>query len=280
MDTVPLSYSPRSKLALEPASKPADRFTPYSRFERGLLWALLIAVLAACLGPHVAQHAHYHGFADQRAWFGIPFAMDVLSNLPFTLAGVWGLVLLWLGRHDVARRSTPRALAGLFFVGLLVTTACSSFYHFNPQDSSLALDRQGMVVAFAGLLGLAAADRVSARMGLLVAALVLVAGPLAVAVWQVGGNLLPWAILQGGGMVLLVVLAMRKPCAGALGVPWMAVIALYAVAKLFELGDASVFGLMQGWVSGHSLKHVLAALAAGPVIWVMHNRAKVAGQPQ
>ena len=49
---------------------------------------------------------------------------------------------------------------------------------------------------------------------------------------------------------------------------------LYARAKALEFGDHAVFAWTQGWVSGHSLKHVMAALAAWPVIAVMHNDAK------
>ena len=90
-------------------------------------------------------------------------------------------------------------------------------------------------------------------------------------------NLLPWALLQGGGMLLIALLtvcpATRKPIAGGWGIPLGAVIALYALAKVFELADHAVFDLTQNVVSGHSLKHIVAALAAWPVIQVMHNRA-------
>jgi hypothetical protein len=61
--------------------------------------ALLVAIggvllLAAWAGPHVAHPAHYHAFADQRALWGVPHALDVVSNLLFALGGVAGLWLL------------------------------------------------------------------------------------------------------------------------------------------------------------------------------------------
>jgi hypothetical protein len=243
-----------------------------SRVESTLLLALAIALLVACFGPAVAQHAHYHVFADQRSGWGVPFAMDVLSNLPFAVAGVWGLVAL--------RRFQPGtqpALAALFFTGLLITAACSSFYHWQPDNAGLAIDRLGMVVAFAGLLGLAVADRISGRAGLATAAAVLALGPLSVMVWATSGNLLPWAVLQGGGMLLIGLLAAcratGKPVSGAWGIPLVAVIALYALAKVLELADREVFELTHHLASGHSLKHVVAALAAWPLIRVMHNQA-------
>lgn len=260
-----------------------------SRPESVLLLALAIALLLACLGPAVAQHAHYHDFADQRTGWGVPFAMDVLSNLPFAVAGVWGWVVLGHLPADIASRAQPTsdvaaqqpgaqpALAALFFTGLLITAACSSFYHWQPDNAGLAIDRLGMVVAFAGLLGLAVADRVSGRAGLATAATVLALGPLSVMVWATSANLLPWAVLQGGGMSLIVLLAVcratRKPIPGAWGIPLAAAIAWYALAKVLELADHEVFELTHHVVSGHSLKHIVAALAAWPVIGVMHNHA-------
>ena len=128
-----------------------------------------------------------------------------------------------------------------------------------------------MVVAFAGLLGLAAADRVSARAGVATACVVLLLGALAVRVWALSGNLLPWVVLQAGGLVLMLLLARCKVIAGAWGIRLGAVVAVYIVAKLLELGDHLVFDATAGLVSGHSLKHMVAALVAWPVISAMHN---------
>ncbi|HNW03254.1 MAG TPA: hypothetical protein PKH04_14360, partial [Burkholderiaceae bacterium] len=138
-------------------------------------------------------------------------------------------------------------------------------------NASLLVDRLGMVVAFAGLLGLAAADRVSARAGVATACVVLLLGALAVRVWALSGNLLPWVVLQAGGLVLMLLLARCKVIAGAWGIRLGAVVAVYIVAKLLELGDHLVFDATAGLVSGHSLKHMVAALVAWPVISAMHN---------
>lgn len=244
-----------------------------SGLESTLLLAVVLAVLVACLGPAVAQPAHYHAFADQRVLWGVPFAMDVLSNMPFAVGGFWGLVTL--RRLQAGTEvDAQRPLAALFFVGLLLTALCSSAYHWRPDHTGLAWDRLGMVVAFAGLLGLAVADRVSARAGVVTAGSVLLLGPLSVVAWAISGNLLPWVVLQAGGMLLVLLLAACRPVAGAWGLPLGAVIALYTLAKLLELGDHAVFAWTGGLVSGHSLKHGVAALAAWPVMAVMHNHAQ------
>ena len=242
---------------------------PLRRSETRLLTACLAMVLLACLVPPLLQPANYHAFADQRSWLGVPFAMDVLSNLAFAGLGLAGLArLMHLYGTEPATQpgSAQYPLAALFFGGLLITAACSAWYHWQPDDAGLAVDRYGMVLAFAGLLGLAVAGRISGRAGVLLALGLLLLGPLSVWVWAVSGNVLPWAVLQFGGLALLLVLARLKPLPGALAVRWGAVILLYVVAKVLEQADQMVFTLAGQVVSGHSLKHVVAALAAWPVI--------------
>lgn len=264
-----------------PPSDPRARCHPLrqnlSRAEAGLLLGMAALLALALFGPVLPASAHQHTLADQRALWGIPCALDVLSNLPFAIAGLWGLVTL--------RRVAPgmldapsRALASLFFAGLVCTAAGSALYHWQPQDAGLLWDRLGMVLPFAGLLGLAAASRVSARAGAAAAGTVLLAGPLAVLWWSHSGNLLPWAVVQLGGMLVVLALACLPRRDGALALHLGAVMALYALAKLFEAADHAVFEATGQAVSGHSLKHVLAAAAAWPVLAALaalrHSGAK------
>jgi len=229
-------------------------------------WRLLLAVIAlvalAATGPHLAPAANYHAFADQQSWRGVPHAGDVFSNFAFAIVGAMCLAAMRRARHALG--DAERVLLALSGAGLLATFAASTWYHLAPDDARLVVDRAGMVFAFAGLLGLAAC-RVSSRAGLAVAATVLVAGPLSMQVLAATNDLWPWAVLQGGGSVLLVALTgMRSPA--ALPVPWGWVVGLYGMAKLLEIGDHAVWSLTSGLASGHSLKHVVAAIAVMPVV--------------
>ncbi len=237
-------------------------------YEFALLLVVLALLLLALLGPALAPPPDYHQFADQRSWLGMPHAWDVLSNLPFALWGLAGLAVLMRLPQSTAQASptAQRWLATLFFGGLVLTAAASSYYHWQPDEPGLALDRLGMVLAFAGLLGLAVADRVSDRAGGALAAAVLVFGPLSIAAVLQQDNFLPWVVLQAGSLLLLVALASLPPLRGVLGLRLGTVIALYALAKALELGDHAVFAFSDGFVSGHSLKHVVASLAAWPVL--------------
>jgi len=100
---------------------------------------------------------------------------------------------------------------------------------------------------------------------------VLAAGPLAVLWWAHTGNLLPWAVVQLGGMLLVLALACLPQRAGAWVVPLGAVIAWYGAAKLLELSDHAVYEATGQWVAGHSLKHLAAAGAAWPVLRALHS---------
>lgn len=236
-----------------------------SKTEAVLVAACLALLALALFGPALPQPGQYHGFADQRALWGLPFAMDVLSNIPFALAGAAGMVTL-LRLPPRALGNVQRAMAWLFFAGLVLTAGASSWYHWHPDEAGLAIDRCGMAVAFAGLLGLAAAERVSDRAGAALGLAVLVLAPIAAQVAAQSGNVLPWAALQFGGIALIVWFATRAPRPGSLGFSCGLVILAYAVAKLLEVNDHHVYALSGQIVSGHTLKHMVASLASLPVI--------------
>jgi hypothetical protein len=248
------------------------RLTP-TRNEMLLGLACTVLLVVALAGPHVAQPAHIHDYADQRAVWGIPCALDVLSNLPFALMGALGLFQLARLPRQAPDRA-QRLCAGLFFAGLLVTALGSSWYHLRADDPGLAVDRIAMSVAFAGLLGLLAATRISGRSGIALAIALLVLAPLSVLAWLLTGNVLAWAVVQFGGLLLVLLLpATVPPLPGALDVRWILVVAAYALAKLFELADHVVYAATGELLSGHTIKHVAAALAAWPVLAAIAQRA-------
>jgi thiamine transporter ThiT len=224
---------------------------------------------------HTHVYAHGHPFVDARVWWGIPNALDVLSNLPFIGMGVWGFYAL---HRAPAVSVATRQAATVFFTGLLLTCLSSSFYHWAPDAWGLAIDRAGMAVAFAGVLGLAVAEKVSQRAAPWVWGSVLAAGMLAIMVNFAAGVVAPWAVVQFGGMGVVLWAAAQRAHGGAsehsLGIRWTVLIAIYIVAKLLELGDEAVFHASQETVSGHSLKHIAASLAALPVIHALRHNAK------
>lgn len=246
--------------------------------ERVLLAATLALTALALLAPAVGLPNGYHDFADQRALFGLPNAMDVLSNLAFALMAILG----WRALRQVPHtRLTPsrRLLVHACLAGLLLTTFTSGFYHLAPENSALAVDRLGISLVFAALMGLACADRISARAGLALGLFIAMAAPAA-ALWDVAsGNMTPWVVLQASGLGLLLALAWRRPEPGALGFSLFAVLVWYAAAKLLEMADLQILDLTRGAISGHSAKHLIAALAVWPVLRAL-RRAQAGDRPE
>lgn len=251
--------------------------------EAALFLVLLSLALLAVLGPDLpARAGGGTTLADARSWRGLPNFMDVLSNLPFLAIGLWGLLRLHSldHAHQRAQAGLPSPqqhvlaeppvdaldCAWLFFAGLMLTAAGSVFYHLEPDALRLAADRAGMAVAFSGMVGMAVCERVSQRAGWPAAWFTLGGGLLAVAVYHETRNVMPWAVVQFGGMLLVLGLALARPVSGALGLRLGGVIFFYALAKLFELADAAIYEATAHWLSGHTLKHLTAALAAWPVL--------------
>lgn len=290
---MPLSrITPRPPAA--PARGPLRATRPLSRAECMLCAALALAALLALALPATPLPALYDGFADQRGWGHLPHAADVLSNLPFALAAawLWGLQRRWQRAtacgmeihapsiHDsrlfnhCENTHTACSLVRLAAIGLLATAVGSSIYHWAPGDAGLAIDRLGMALAFAGVLGLAVAERVSARAGRALAGPLLLA-TMAAALWAWRmDDMTPWATVQGTGLLLLLALCARRPLPGSPGVHWTWVVLAYALAKGLEVADHAVFGFTQGWVSGHSLKHLAAALAVLPIGLAMRRHLR------
>lgn len=231
--------------------------------------------LALNFHGHAALHALGHPFVDARSLWGVPNFMDVWTNGAMGVAGLLGGWVLLRGGRGAP--GTRLALV-VFFGGLLATGFGSAWYHWAPDAQGLVLDRMGMAVTFAGALALAVAERVGQKPAACVMRLTLVVALLSAVMPLTHGNVLPWVVVQFGGMALMAWLALHKPRAGALGVRLGVLIGLYALAKLLELGDEAVFHATGEVVSGHSLKHLVAGLAAWPVLRAVRQNARATGR--
>lgn len=229
----------------------------------GLLVLALLAIAGLALHGPIVQWAGYHDFADARPWGELPHAWNVLSNLPFAIAAAWA----WPRLRDAG------AAWRAFCIAIGATAVGSAIYHWQPNDISLLIDRLPIAWACAALLCAFLAERVHAGWrSPPVVAIALVCATVAVAWWGVGntmgaGDLRPYVLVQFMPMLLIpAALLMRLQPISASAVPagpWWAALVLYAAAKGLEAADAGVLEFTWHAVSGHSLKHLLAALAAG-----------------
>ena len=206
--------------------------------------------------------------------------VDVVSNVAFLLAGLAGLFVVFSGRacFEFPAERWPYAV---FFLGVLLTAAGSAWYHLSPDNESLFWDRLPMTIAFMGLVSSQVVERIGVRPGLFLLGPMLLVGMASVVYWIVSertgaGNVLPYALLQGYAVVVLLMMAALHPSRYTRANDLYFIFGWYVLAKLLEHFDAQVLAYSHA-VSGHSLKHVAAA-AAGFVACRMLVQRTLAAQ--
>lgn len=237
----------------------------------------IVCAVAAVFWPAMPQPQSYHAFVDQRTIFGVPNFLDVVSNVGFLVAGCAGMFVVFRPatrfEYDIER--LPYVV---FFAGLLLTSVGSSYYHLEPDNERLFWDRLPMTIAFMSLIASQLVERISLRVGMLALAPMLTVGAVSVVYWRATerageGNVMPYGILQGYSVVILLLIALLLPSRYTRGHDIYWVFAWYVIAKLLEALDAHIYALGH-LVSGHTLKH-LAAGAAGLVICRMLMRREL-----
>lgn len=230
---------------------------------------VFVAVVALVLHGPIAQYADYHNFADHRAWLGIPNAFDVLSNLGFAATGFWGLYRVWPRRNDPAMVAGWPGFA-LFMGSLIFTALGSSFYHLAPDNVRLIWDRVPIALACGGLLAGVCAQLKPDVNGVRITGLLATTAIASVTWWYVtgvdgSGDLRPYLLLQALPLVLIPLWQWIYEAPRADKTAFAIAIGLYVVAKAAELLDHQLFSLFDS-ISGHTLKHLLAAAAAAVIV--------------
>ncbi|CDH46891.1 hypothetical protein [Candidatus Contendibacter odensensis] len=236
----------------------------------------ILCIVAALLLPAVPQSPEYHHFADHRDLLGIANFLDVVSNLGFLIVGIAGLVIVFGGRAQFEFRSERWPYA-VFFLGALLTALGSGYYHLAPDNESLFWDRLPMTIAFMGLVASQIVDRINIRAGLALLVPMLLIGAASVIYWRAteragAGNVIPYGILQGYSVVIVLLLAMLSPSRYTRGNDLYWVFGWYVLSKILETFDAQVLDYLGGVVSGHTLKHIAAALAGLTVCSMLVRR--------
>lgn len=234
---------------------------------------VLVTVFPALLmllhGP-IAQPIDYHNFADSRSLSELPNALDVMSNLGFAIIGAWGLLHIWKARNDDAIRDGWPGYR-MFLIALILTAAGSACYHLHPDNARLVWDRIPIALACAGLLSAVHGEmaqtghtnQMTAALGLLALA--------SVGWWRVSGDLRIYLLMQGLPLLLIPLWQYLHGSTNADRRMFGIAIALYVLAKIAELHDHEILTL-SGFISGHTLKHLIATAAAAMIAIRLRQR--------
>lgn len=225
--------------------------------------ALVTVGLLLARGP-IPQPESYHLFADSRSLFGIFGFWNVVSNVPFVLVGAWGLTVVLRRCRPVVPIDLRPAYLAIFSGGILCGLG-SAWYHHAPGNATLLWDRMAMAVTFMAFAALVVGERIRPAAGRALLVPLMLVGIFSTISWYRSelagrGDLRLYLLIQFLPLLLtpLILLLWRSPTAERRR--FGAAVAAYALAKIAEILDGQVYQLTRG-VSGHTLKHLLAALA-------------------
>jgi hypothetical protein len=249
---------------------------------RSLVVITAVLVVVVLLLPRIPLPQWYHAFADQRGCLGIPNFGNVVSNLPYAIVGVWGLVFLLqldsgeLSRHFESRKERWPYL--VLFAGLVLVAFGSSYYHLHPDNPRLVWDRLPMTIVFMSLVSALIMERISLRAGFWLLPVLLLVGVGSVLQWYWSevhgvGDMRFYATVQAYS-VLFLLLALLLPPRYTRGQDLIAIAGLYGLAKLLEALDRMIFR-WGGVVSGHTLKHLVSAIAGYWILQMLQRRRPI-----
>ena len=236
----------------------------------------LLAVLGIAVVPAIAQDQGYHHFADQRMVLGIPNFWNVLSNVPFLIIGAMGI-------NGVIRKDRFTSLSEIFpaylsfFLAIFLIGIGSGYYHLWPSNETLVFDRLAMAVAFMVFFTIIISEFISEKAGKQLFLPLLLFGLFSVGYWYVTelegeGDLRLYVLVQFLPMLLIpLILLLFSPRFSHIALLWTALVA-YLMSKIAEMTDEILYLSLSG-VSGHSLKHLFAALSAYLFFLALQKRA-------
>ena len=231
---------------------------------------LAVALILLFFGP-IAQFADYHRFADTRTLLGLRNFSDTASNLPFLLIGVAGIA------HGLIQPARERSLAWLaVFIGAVGCCIGSWAYHQAPNDATLVWDRLPIALTFMAFFVAVLEDHYGPEVTpkLMLPALVL--GAAGVLYWEATGDLRLYLWTQIVPLLAVPMALLLFPARFTRRGWYWAVLACYVLAKAAEVADFQIFEATGRAISGHTLKHLLAALGLGFVLWMLARRGTIA----
>jgi hypothetical protein len=224
----------------------------------------------------IPQDPSFHQFADQRTILSIPNFWNVVSNFGFLFVGAIGLYKLHISNSLNIVQAIKYSYS-IFFIGVFFVSFGSAYYHWQPNNHTLIWDRLPMTLAFMSLTSIVFAEFLSVKFGRVNLIPLLFIGLLSVFYWywselQGAGDLRLYVLVQFLPMILLLVLLLFGQPTFQNQYGYWELILAYALAKLAEYFDIKIYKLTSGMISGHTPKHILAAIGLYMLILYFEKR--------
>ena len=219
----------------------------------GLL--VCISIFFLFIMEPIPQDLSYHNFADKRIVFGIENFFDVFSNIPFLFVGLFGINFIFSKSNINYYWSWIILFTSIFLVSL-----GSAYYHINPNNSTLVWDRLPMAIGFMALFVIILSDYISNKLERLLLIPMCVLGVFSVIYWGITDDLRFYAWVQFASLGLIIfIIVLYKPT--KLRTKYLVYAGIfYTLSKFAEYYDPQIFTISLEIISGHSIKHLFAAV--------------------
>lgn len=192
--------------------------------------------------------------------------MDVLTNVFFLFAGGLGLLEVTQQQKLLTRKSWF-----WFFLSIILIAPGSAYYHWEPNNATLVWDRLPMSMGFMALYIVLLSEHVSLKFEKLLY-FALFIGVLSVMVWVVTTDLRFYFWVQFSSFITIPLILGLFPSRYSKKSWYFLALVLYGLAKWAEVKDREIFIGTNELISGHSLKHILAAMGLATLWWMVKTR--------
>ena len=208
-------------------------------------------------------------------YFSVNNFWKLISNIPFIIIGLIGIYENKNKKliHDNFKTAP---IYSVFFLGVFLTGFGSSWFHLNPNDSTLVWDRLPMTIGFMALTTGLLSEYLYRDLQKKIFYPLLFVGFISVLYWyyteqQGRGDLRLYVLVQFLPLLLIPLIALTHQSRFTHNNILIGVILFYLLAKLTEHYDQAIHQAL-GFISGHSIKHLLAAAATYLVLIMLKNR--------
>ena len=221
--------------------------------------------------PVILQNPLYHQFIDTRMFGTIPNTQDVLSNIFFILVG-------FLGIKEILRSKNQQMTSWIAFcASIMLVAPGSAYYHWSPDNFTLIWDRLPMSLGFMALFMIMIAEHISVKAEKFLP-LALLMGISSVLVWAVTGDLRFYFWIQFSSFIIIPLILILFPSRYSHKYFYGLTLLLYGFAKWSEVKDQEIFTWTNNLLSGHTLKHILAAIGIAGLWWMLKIRKEIPGE--
>lgn len=238
------------------------------------LITLIVIIGVMTLDP-IAQDLAYHQFKDQRTLLSLPNFWNVITNLPFLLVGIAGLYSIFQ-THRMKLIPELKTAYYLLFFGVSLVAFGSGYYHLSPDNETLVWDRLPMTFAFMALFSIIIGEFMSVRVARILLWPLVAFGVFSVFYWHYTegngeGDLRLYLLVQFLTVLLIPLSLIFFKSKFTLTSGYWLLLCAYIVAKIFEYLDTVVQNNLL-LLSGHSIKHLVAALGILFLLKAYNNR--------